>query len=187
MTGPPAAGKTTLVKRLRSKFPRLKTFIYSELLTEYLERTERKELSQDDLRKSSAKIITPEIISAVDHSLIKNVSTTRRSHHVLIDSHPMTKEDFGFRVTAFGVPFLRKLKPDRICMLFTSPETVMERIKRKSEGRPTIDEFEANFHCFGQESIAICYGIQLGVPVYFYDSSQSIDGAFSELSKRFAA
>ena len=41
-----------------------------------------------------------------------------------------------------------------------------------------------DFHCFSQATVAITYGIQLGVPVYCYDSSRNTEGAFEEISKR---
>jgi adenylate kinase len=184
ITGPPAAGKTTLVENLHAAFPDLEIFIYSKLLSEHIGKRDRTKFSQKRLREQSGTVVTPEDIEQVDHYLIKSVQRVRKFHHVLIDSHPVTKEGFGFRVTAFSVPLLKALRPTRICMLFTDAQTVIKRIQAHPKGRPKISKFEADFHCFSQASVAITYGIQLGVPVYFYNSSKGTEEAFYEIAKK---
>jgi hypothetical protein len=51
-------------------------------------------------------------------------------------------------------------------MLFTNSKSVIQRIKQDPKGRPVVTPFEADFHCFTQMSVAISYGIQLGLPIY---------------------
>jgi adenylate kinase len=185
LTGSPASGKTTLVKQLLKSFPNVQGFIYSQLLVDHLRNKKRSDISQSGLRQKSAGIVTPADIRAVDKGLINAVKKLRLRQHILIDSHAVTKENFGFRVTAFSPELLRSLRPTRICMLFTTPQTTIRRIGRDPQGRPLVSSFEANFHCFTQASLAVTYGILLGIPVYFYDSSKGIKKAFSNMEKRF--
>lgn len=186
LTGPPATGKTTLVTRLTKAFPSVRAFIYSQLLSEHITRQGGRPFSQESLRRKSGHAVSPEDILAVDRYLIREVAKARRTQHILVDSHPVTKEGYGFRVTAFSIPFLRSLRPSRICMLFTSSKSVIRRIKRDPKGRPAITPFEADFHCFAQMSVAVAYGIQLGLPIYFYDTSADVETAFKEIAKRIA-
>ena len=186
LTGPPATGKTTLVARLRKAFPALHAFVYSELLAAHVSARRGAELGQEELRRKSGQVVSPEDVRAVDKKLIKGVAATRQRHHVLIDSHAVTKELFGFRLTAFSIPMLRSLEPTRICMLFTDSASVINRIRRDPKGRPTITPFEADFHCFAQMSVAVAYGIQLGVPVHFYDVSTGNENAFQEIRRSLA-
>src|SRR5690348_3153330 len=83
LTGPPAVGKTTLVKRLRAAHPGIKTFVYSELLAHHLSTTARR-ISQKGLREKSAQVVTEKDIRDVDASLIRSVKKLRSSQHVII-------------------------------------------------------------------------------------------------------
>src|SRR5579862_8625407 len=118
VTGAPASGKTTFVRELQHLKPSIKVFHYSELLADYLSKRYRRGISHTKLRKTSAFTIATEDIEEVDKLLIKEVTKTRKFRHVLVDSHPVTKEKYGFRITAFSLPFLRALNPTRVCILY---------------------------------------------------------------------
>ena len=184
LTGPPAAGKTRLITRLGKQFSNLKIFSYSQLLAQHIKSHRNQLVSQKGLRKKSERLVTVDDIATVDTLLVKAVTRARKSSHVIVDSHPVTKEDYGFRVTAFSVQLLRDLKPTRVCMLFASAKAVMKRIKAAPDGRPKISQFEADFHCNTQAAVAVSYGVLAGVPVYFYDSSVNVDSAFDAISGR---
>lgn len=181
ITGHPAAGKTTLLERLARRRLNVRGFVYSKLLADYVSKKSGARLTQIALRSKSASVVTPEDIQIVDNNLIKSVRVARKKHHVLIDSHAVTKEKYGYRVTAFSVPVLRALNPTKICVLFTDSDTVIKRIKTDAKGRPQISNFEADFHCFTQAALAVVYGVQVGVPVYFFDNSGKHDEALKKL------
>lgn len=105
----------------------------------------------------------------------------RASCHIVIDSHAVTKERYGFRVTPFSIELLQEVRPTLICMLYTEPSVVMDRIRSNNQGRPTVTAFEAAFHCELQASVALIYGINLGLPVYLLDSSKSADSLTAEV------
>lgn len=183
LTGPPAVGKTTLVKRLQKACADLDIFVYRELLTQHLERREKTNISQRRLRKDSAHIVKPEDIEEVDKLLISEVQRLRSTRHIIIDSHPVTKEDYGFRITAFSIPLLLELKPTVICMLYADAGEIIKRISNHSKGRPTATLYETSLHCSMQASVAIIYGVQLGIPIYFFNASTAvnIDVAFKKI------
>ncbi|MGD9562525.1 MAG: AAA family ATPase [Pyrinomonadaceae bacterium] len=185
LTGPPASGKSTLVTVLEERFQPMKAFVYSRVLADYLSQKSLNQYSQDNLREMSARIITPEDIEIVDTQLLDFVAENVNKSHIVIDSHAVTKEKYGFRVTPFSLEKLRRLSPTLIFALYTTPSVVVNRILKNSQGRPAVSEFEAAFHCELQSSVAITYGINLGLPVYFLDSDRPSDELADEIAKRF--
>ena len=136
------------------------------------------------MRKHSAGVITAEDVTAVDEMLVQLVRDSRNSSHVVIDSHAVTKEKFGFRVTPFNLTQLHAIGPTMIFMLYAASETVIGRITSHAQGRPIPSLFEATMHTNLQATVAIIYSIQLGIPVYFLDSSKSREELIAEITKR---
>ena len=186
LTGAPAAGKSTLVSLLMESVQPLEGLSYSKLLSDYIAQ-QRSQVDLAQMRKQSASLITPEDIDTVDTQLIEYVCRRRQETHLIIDSHPVTKEAYGFRITAFSIEKLQALRPTMICMLYTEPSVVVERIQANAQGRSTINYFEAAFHSELQGSVAATYGIVLGIPVYLLDSSKPVAEVANTIITRLEA
>ena len=173
LTGAPASGKSSLCRELVNAFRSVTIFEYGAELTSYLNEQCQKEskISQSDLRRQSSGIASKEDIEKVDERLLTMVNTERRKAHVIVDSHAVTKEHYGFRVTGFELEKVRLLRPSHIVCLYTAPNVIQDRISRVSGGRPLISRMEAEIHAQLQGSVAIGYGLATGAPVYFFDSS----------------
>lgn len=172
LTGAPAAGKSTLAEQLKQAITPIEVFNYGHELTRYLKEKRGQPIAQDDLRKLSSQVITPEDVEALDAILLNRVAEVRASTHFIIDTHAVTKETYGFRVTPFSLQRIGELRPTKIVVLYTSPEVAIQRLAADPGGRPMISEFEAGFHTGLQASVAISYGTSLGIPIYFLDSSK---------------
>jgi len=186
LTGPPASGKTTLRLQLQNKVTPLSIYHYSALLVEHL-RASRSELgmmTEDALRERSATAITPEDVKTVDELLIRSVHEKRQQSHVLVDSHAVTKETYGYRITPFSMEKLRALQPTMIVMLYVQAEEIARRISANSGGRPSVSKFESDFHIILQSEVATFYALELGLPLYLYDTTTSVDQAAEALSAK---
>ena len=185
LTGAPASGKSSVTKALAGLVAPLEVFEYGERLTQYLADRGDRSLTQQRLRRHSAALARPDDIRVVDRLLLTFVAKKRSRSHVVIDTHAVTKEQYGFRVTPYSLRQFSSLSPDAICVLYTSPDVSVERIGRTPGGRPQITEWEAGFHSGLQASVAVTYGMSLGVPVYFVDSTPPIDQVAAEVARRF--
>lgn len=183
LTGAPASGKSSLTKALKSLVNNLEIFEYVARLTEYIQRS-RQLQDQSDLRELSSSIVTPEDVAAVDRQMIEFVARYRKTSAVIIDSHAVTKESYGYRVTPYKLSEFEKLNPTKIWMLFTPPRITIERIQNNPQGRPVISEEEARFHTSLQSNVATTYGMHLGIPIYLFDSSGDPDLLAKDLAKR---
>jgi adenylate kinase len=129
LTGAPAAGKTTTIQKLLENRDDIELWAYSSRLMTYLEEAHSDRLTHETLRQKSGTVVRPEDIVAVDQKLIEFISRFRSTKYVIIDSHPITKEDYGFRCTAFSAEQIRTIAPDEIWVLYADPETTIERIR----------------------------------------------------------
>jgi adenylate kinase len=170
LTGAPATGKSTLTRALKVRIPDLQIFEFGERLTARL--TDSGQVSdQADLRSQSARAITLDDVRAVDRELLDFVATNRATNPVIMDSHAVTKESYGYRVTPYSLKEFEKLGPTQIWVLYTAPEVARQRIIADAQGRPQITEEEARFHTQLQASVAITYGMHLGTAIHFFDSA----------------
>lgn len=170
LTGAPAAGKSSVSQELERRFPLLKVFSYSSELRRVAAQRSGVTMTEDDIRRLSGQVIQPEDIVSLDRQLVDTASKRRDIGPTVIDSHAVTKELYGFRITAFDQDTLKALGPDCIVCLYTSATVTIERIERSARGRPRVSELEANMHTHLQCSVAVQYGILLGKPVYLVDS-----------------
>lgn len=183
LTGAPASGKSSLTRALKSRFSQLEVFEYGERLTAHLN-GKGNEHKQTDIRNLSSSVVTPDDVAAVDKQLVEFVDEKRAFAPVIIDSHAVTKERYGYRVTPYSLKDFEKLNPTQIWVLYISPEATIERIGRHAQGRPQLTEEEARFHTHLQSGVATTYGMHLGIPVYLFDSSVTLSVLADDLAKR---
>lgn len=184
LTGAPAAGKSSMAHALKERVRPVEVWEFGDRLRQHLSQA-APTISQEDLRRESARVITPADVAAVDRQLVEWTAKVRASSHVIIDSHPVTKERYGFRVTPYSLADFARLAPTKIWVLYCSPETTLERIGSDAAGRPMITLEEARMHTQMQASVAITYGMSLGVPIHFFDSARDRDDLLAELVSRF--
>jgi adenylate kinase len=184
LTGAPASGKSTTLDLLLDLTKDVAVWEYGNVLRDYINRKSIDKVSHDKLRESSAAIVTPADIAAIDEELIEFVAENRGKKHILIGSHPVTREDYGFRCTAFSHDQILAINPNEIWVLYANPSETVERIKSRSGGRKTVNEEEAQMHTFLQSSVALSYGISVGCPVYFFESNSDQNFLIERLHQR---
>jgi adenylate kinase len=181
LTGAAATGKSTMARALANRISPLKVYHYSDLLISHLAKQRSVHLLTDDLRSQSGSIVTPGDVEQVDRQLIEDTRGAREHSHVLIDSHAVTKEEYGYRVTPFSLDKLRELLPTVICALYAEPEEITRRIANDAGGRPMISRFQIEIGSLLQAQVALHYSLDLGLPAYFFDTSESIAAGLAKL------
>lgn len=175
LTGAPATGKSTLCQHLSERSPSILAYSYSKLLRDYINGARRIQVNESDIRRQSGTIVTSEAVRAVDGWLVNEVQRNRSSRHIIIDSHAVTKEHYGFRVTPFSKEKLCELAPDAVVCLYAAPEVLAERIVLDPAGRPLPTMFELGLHVEVQSTLAAQYSVLLGKPLYLIDSAMALE------------
>jgi len=170
LTGAPATGKSTLCANLQQRAARLLLLSYSVMLRDHVRQRDGADIGAAEIREQSSRVITREDVMAVDAKLIDEVNAKRGTHDILIDSHPVTKESFGFRVTPFTAEQVKALAPDAIVCLYAAPEALHGRIRQAPDGRPIPSIFELELHVQVQAAVATQYSVETGRSCYLIDS-----------------
>lgn len=171
LTGAPAAGKSTTTRMLEARLSNLAIWEYGAKLTEFLQAKNGEVQDQAHLRGSSSNVVTARDIEFVDEALLAFVAERRGTVPILVDSHAVTKEVFGYRITPFSLEKFQVLAPDEIWVLYASPAETRRRIAADSGGRPTVTLEEAAMHTALQSSVAATYGMAIGKPIYLFDTA----------------
>jgi adenylate kinase len=148
-------------------------FSYSALLRDHIRQRDGADIGAAELREKSSRVVTRDDVMAVDAKLIDEINATRSAHDILIDSHPVTKESYGFRVTPFSADQIRAFSPDAIICLYASPDILHQRIAMNPDGRPLPSIFELEMHAHVQAALATQYSISVGRSCYLIDSGVS--------------
>lgn len=180
LTGAPATGKSTLAQEL-ARHNGLAVWDYGQELLNRV--AERANTSYEELRGNSAGLITSADVAKTDEDLITWTEERRQQSHVLIDTHAVTRESFGFRITPFSTEQVTRLKPTILIGLYAEPEVVRARLDADAAGRLGVTPFEASFHASVQASVLATYAITCGVPAYILDSSRDSSVLVSLLNR----
>ena len=184
LTGAPASGKSSTLKKLQEAEHSLFYFEYGAELTSYVKAKGAPIANQQELRAQSSDIVTPEHVDALDRMLLDKVRELRGKRPIVIDSHSVTKESYGYRITSFSEKQIKELNPDEIWFFYTAPQAALDRIEQSSAGRPMISAEEARMHTLTQASITSAYGIMANAPVYLFDTNRDQDELVRTLRER---
>lgn len=182
LTGAPGTGKSTLAGVIQRIIKPLQTVDYGQLLLERLKKRTGSRISYSQLRRQSSDVISHLDIQKLDAHLISEFGRLRKRTNLVIDSHAVTKEHFGYRITPFSGDQLGKLRLDAVVSLYCDPQVLVNRVQANPQGRRTITIEEARHHQFLQEAVASVYGIICGCPVFIVDNTaRSAHGTAREL------
>jgi adenylate kinase len=169
ITGAAATGKSTLSRAL-AELENFAVFEYGDFLFRCAS-VNHPELTHSDTRSHPELFISPMDISETDEALQQFIVSHRSTHHVVIDSHAVSKENYGFRIEPFGPGQLLRAAFSRIVFLLCDPIVIIDRTKARPEGRPPLNAKEAELYQNLQCSVAINYSTILGIPIHFLDSA----------------
>jgi adenylate kinase len=184
LTGAPASGKTSICAFIKHNQKDFLLFEYGFELTKHINNRVKTKINQKIIRTESGNLVTPKDVSLIDKKLLRFVESNRNKKHIIIDTHAVTKENYGFRITPFSYNDITKLSPTDIFVLFADSNVVKERIKKHSMGRHLTSLFGFTMHNNLQASVAINYGMILGIPIYFFDSNKPIKELYDNILDR---
>jgi len=171
LTGIAAVGKSTLSRTI-GKTSGFKSFEYGAELFNQAHQ-EHPEITYAQTRSHAETYISDEHVRHTDEALQLFIQQYRNECHVVIDSHAISRERYGFRSEPFGPGGLQRASFSRIVCLYCEPAVIAERIKANADGRQTLTIPELELYQQLQSSVAITYSTIAGIPLHFINSNAS--------------
>ncbi|USF28373.1 hypothetical protein N510_003332 [Firmicutes bacterium ASF500] len=169
LTGSPATGKSTITNAIFQMEPSIQIIRYSDEIKNFYAESKRGQFTTSQLRMESSKIISHNDISNIDQYILKKIQTST-ANYIILESHAITVESYGFRATPFSVQLLGMVAPNLIVCLYSEADLIFERIKNNPQGR--LLQSTENIHVgqFLQMSLALQYGILTNAEIHFINT-----------------
>jgi len=140
--------------------------------------------SLDDLRRGTEEYVSQRDIDYVDQLLVQFTARWRSSYHLIIESHHVTNESYGFRIAPFSADKIRSLDITEIWILFADARQTISRVVADPSLRPKPTSYEADLHTALQASLAVTYAALGGVPLHLFRSGANIGSLVDQLEDR---
>ncbi len=108
----------------------------------------------------------------MDAKVIAQISELRKSSDIIIDSHALTREEYGLRAIPFSLQHLSALQLDALLVLRCDPEVLFARVAANREGRREMSVELAREIQLLQESLCLNYAVVCGCPFYVIDTTK---------------
>ncbi len=174
LTGMPATGKSSVTSIIAQRSRDIEIVRYSDVLKEYLKKTDGIDYTIQDLREKSSHIVFPAHIASLDDLVVQQIKESA-ANHVILESHAVTVEKYGYRATPFSEDTLKRLHPDLILVLYDKPVSLQYRILSDAQGRQPQDADAIAYGQSLQASLALQYSVLLGAEICFLDVSKGPD------------
>lgn len=171
LTGAPATGKSTITNAISQIEPSIQIIRYSDEIKNFYAESKRGQFTTSQLRTESSKIISHSDISNIDRYILEKIQTSA-ANYIVLESHAITVESYGFRATPFSVQMLGMIAPNLIVCLYSETDLIFERIKDNPQGRLLQSTENIQVGQFLQMSLALQYGILTNAEIHFINTQQ---------------
>lgn len=193
LTGVPATGKTTLASLLKDTIHPLHVVSFGRLILE-VARQNNPDVTYEEIRRNPTQKAKTDLIGEAVRLLLQDIKKQRESTNIIIDSHAVAIDSYGFRITPDSYSFLEQVKYDAVIVLHAPHSEITKRIAAKPDGRRSINYDDIALLESLQDSVAIAYGVASNCPVFILNAPKTnrelIKGAldiFTSINMGFAS
>lgn len=170
LTGAPGVGKSTIASMLQRRWPRrFEVVPFGRLLYTACKSRMNQDFTYEEFKKSSASYVTQPDIIAASGRLQYMIRHQRNSRWLIVDSHAVAREQYGYRATPDDPVTLKKFAYSYIIQLTADPKVIAQRVVSEP-ARVQLTSGQVGSLQLIQMSISIYYAGTLGCPLHLVDA-----------------
>lgn len=176
VTGVPGVGKTTLCKTIISRHPAKYCHVnFGQLIASSLTTLLDQGVAERELRSDPTRFVTQEVLQAASSNLFSELAKDAYAgfEWLMLDSHAVSQDWFGFVATPDGPPYFSKLRYSAIIHLYAAPEVILARSNLENSGRQAANAEDVSRHESLLQSVTVAYSMMSGCPAYFVASNET--------------
>lgn len=175
LTGVPGVGKSTVAAGVCALDSTATVLSFGRILFDLTRRQRAFELTYEQFRQRSWEFVNSRLIEEATSEARNRIRTAGR-RHVIVDSHAVSIEPYGFRSTPDSPKLLEQFSYNTIVQLHASPEVVFERHGAElTSGRlyRTVDDVATA--AVLQFAASTYYAGMTGCPLHVVDASPEVE------------
>jgi adenylate kinase len=172
VTGVPGVGKTTLCQFLAANWP--EDYVHVSFGSFILRALNSEGITEPDLRRSAASLVSRNILAEATEILMAEVTKESR-RFILVDSHAVSQDRFGYVVTPDGSSYFNRLKYGVIVQLHALPSTILSRSAAVITGRQARHEKDVEMHLMLQSAVSVGYSSASECPLYVVQAEEPVE------------
>jgi adenylate kinase len=179
ITGVAAVGKTSVARELERRGLGRRLSI-GELVLDQARRLQPG-LTHDQLRQEPDLYAPLPVVGSAIGELCRLVEKERGFQTLIVESHAVTAESYGSRVTVFSHEDLRRLAFDVIVLLECGESTIASRWRRRSIVMPVPTNLRIMIDM--QRAVGVAYAAAVGCPLYAVAAEASVESVATQIEK----
>lgn len=183
ITGISGVGKSTITRNVETRIKPITRIGFGELIFE-IKNQMGATANYEQLRASPNEAIPINYVNLAEELLLSRVSQLRQTTNIILDSHAVVNDHFGFRIVP-EISNFDKAHLDAIIVIHAPFEVVKIRLAKEPKGRPTISKQIFENYKTLQDSVAIHFGITAKCPVYVLETDNNLDKSVNNLKEIF--
>lgn len=179
VTGVTAVGKTSVARELERRGVGKSLSIGELVLSEA--RHVWPNVTHNQLRQEPDLYAPPTVVESAILALCQRIEDERDTQTLIIESHAVTAESYGCRVTPFSYGHLQRLAFDFIVLLECSEAALASRWRDRHGGIPVPTSLGSMTKVQG--AVGAAYAVAIGCPLYVITADAPIDFVASRVEK----
>lgn len=183
MTGVPGSGKSTIAHSLETSITPIVRIGFGELIHEIKQQHGVNE-DYEKLRATPVKSIPINYVSLAEELLLTRVNSLRFETNILLDSHAVVNDHFGFRI-APEISDFRRVDLNAVIVIHAPFNLVEQRIRTEPKGRNLVSKQIFDQHQALQDTVAIGFSLAAKCPLFVVETNNSLDRTIQILLEIF--
>jgi len=183
LTGAPGVGKSTITRSIETRISPMTRIGFGDLIFEVKKQLGTIE-NYEQLRATPDKSIPINYVSLAAEVLLNRVTLLRHATNIILDSHAVVNDYFGFRIVP-EINDFERVKIDAVIVVHAPFEIVEQRVIREPKGRNPISKHSFEKHQTMQDAVAIHFSLLAKCPMYVVETDDDLSKSLYILQEIF--